>query len=62
MRSALEEFCLIMMCCLHYGRNRCNALKKQTCMKSRIIGVKACMESFDFLFGLMLGQTTCIEI
>ena len=25
-------------------------------MKSRIIGVKACIESFDFLFGLMLGQ------
>ena len=25
---------------------------KATDMKSRIIGVKACMESFDFLFGV----------
>ena len=29
---------------------------KETDMKSRKIGVKACMVSFDFLFGLMLGQ------
>ena len=29
---------------------------KETDMISRLIGVKACMESFDFLFGLMLGQ------
>ena len=29
---------------------------KETDMKCRIIGVKACMVSFDFLFGLMLGQ------
>ena len=29
---------------------------KETDIKSRIIGVKECLESFDFLFGLMLGQ------
>jgi hypothetical protein len=30
----------------------------ETDMTSRIIGVKSCMESFDFLLGLMLGQMT----
>ena len=25
-------------------------------MRSRIIGVQACMRSFDFLFGAMLGE------
>ena len=29
---------------------------KETDMQSRIIGVQACMRSFDFLFGAMFGE------
>ncbi|KAL5514956.1 hypothetical protein EMCRGX_G000052 [Ephydatia muelleri] len=29
---------------------------KETDMRSRIIGVKTCMRTFDFLFGIMLGE------
>ena len=29
---------------------------KETDVRSRIIGVQACMRSFDFLFGAMLGE------
>eukprot|EP00731_Ephydatia_muelleri_P007654 Em0003g1902a len=29
---------------------------KETDMRSRIIGIKTCMRTFDFLFGIMLGE------
>ena len=55
MQSALDGFCLIMKCCLLWEESLQYFEETE---KSKIIGVKACMESLDFLFGLSYVATT----